>query len=142
MQEAEVKRYNNRINNLHVQSDKYMVALKYYKKVNCNAVGGYNESDLYPSFVGVRWEDYFGSSSVFSIVTSSSSGLTQYIVSTTFPTIDIANIVGSRRVKNIVVEQSTGSPVVKFTRTEELNADQYRNSFNKANILTSSPSSC
>jgi len=140
MQEAETRKHNKRILNLHTQSDKYIVALKLYKKAYCNAGGVLAQSDLFPNFVGAEWEDMFGSSSVFSI--ESGSGITQYIVSTTFPTLEVANRISARRVKNILVEQASGSKVVKFTRTEELKATQYRNSYNRTNILTKDPSSC
>jgi len=140
MQDAANQNYYKRISTFHVQSEKYMQALKHYKKVYCNAGGAYTQTDLYPSFVGVQWEDHFGSSSVFSI--ESGSGITQYIVSTTFPTLEVANRISARRVKNILVEQASGSKVVKFTRTEELKATQYRNSYNRTNILTKDPSSC
>jgi len=140
MQDAANQNYYKRISTFHVQSEKYMQALKHYKKVYCNAGGAYTQTDLYPSFVGVQWEDHFGSSSVFSI--ESGSGITQYIVSTTFPTVEVANIISARRIKNILVEHTPGSPVVKFTKSEELKANQFRNNFNRSRILANVPSTC
>ena len=140
IQRLEHKRMIARIETVHTQTSLYMNALENRRKAFCNANGVIDYADLNPVFITQPWDSIFGGVAEFEIENSPASVV--FRVTVTFPNADIAELVASRNVENIDVNHNPGEVSIEFTRVQSLRASQFRNNYNRANILSSFPSAC
>ena len=136
----QVRENKRQIKDFHQRTYLYIKALKFYRKVNCTAVGAVDVNDLYPAYAGEPWDRLFGSIAEFQI--SITNRVITYSVTVTFTDQHTAGKVKRRFINNMLIEDGANDREVIFSHAEQLNSATSRNSYNRSRILSSNPSGC